>query len=290
MDSLARLTECDPTPPLTAPAEGNADGIALRVAIVEDDRIQAEQLSQWLERAGHHGYYFARGGSLINALREDTFDALVLNWNPPDINGVEVLRYVRGAGRSSLPIVFVSARGREEDVVSALRQGADDYMVRPVRYLEFIARVEAIARRGNHYIDRPRVLEVDEYQIDCQTRTVMRLGRPVNLTTKDFDLFVEFLHNVGRLLSRGYLCRRVWGRSAVVTSRTLDTHVSHVRRKLELTPENGWCLAAVYRHGYRLHQLGAASRTGDRPAIALPMTRSRNSMGNEALACRTSGS
>ncbi len=280
MDSLARLSRSQPA--------RNAGGIGLRVAVVADDSFQAEVVSHWLGDAGHRGYHFDDDEGFIHALREDAFDALVLNWNLPDINGVELLRRIRGAGQSSLPILFVSARDREEDVISALRQGADDYMVKPMRYREFIARVEAIARRGNHHIERARVLKLDAYHVDCQTRTVMRLGRPVDLTTKDFDLFVEFLRNVGRLLSRGYLCQRVWGRSAANTSRTLDTHISRVRRKLELTPENGWRLAAVYRHGYRLSRLGVAPETGEVPAIPVPVGLPPISVATEALAYPTS--
>jgi DNA-binding response OmpR family regulator len=184
---------------------------------------------------------------------------LVLDWNLRDISGVEVLRRIRDSDQSSVPILFASARGREEDVVSALRQGADDYMIKPVRYLEFIARLEAIARRGKHRTEQPEVLKLDVYHVDGLSRTLMRDGRPVELTGKDFDLSVLFLRNVGQLLSRRHICERVWGRSEVVTSRTVDTHVSRVRHKLGFIPENGWRLAAKYGYGYRLQQLGGAS-------------------------------
>jgi two-component system response regulator RegX3 len=146
-----------------------------------------------------------------------------------------------------------------------LRQGADDYVIKPVRYLEFIARLEAIARRGKHRTEQPEVLKLDVYHVDCQSHTVMRGGRPVDLTAKDFDLSVLFLRNVGQLLSRGHICERVWGRSEVVTSRTLDTHVSRVRRKLGFIPENGWRLAAKYGYGYRLQQLGVARPSHQQP-------------------------
>jgi two-component system response regulator RegX3 len=229
----------------------------MRVAIVEDDPSQAELLSHWLRRGGHHGHHFDRGGTVIRALNQDSFDALVLDWNLQDISGVEVLRRIRGSGQSSLPILFASARGREEDVVSALRQGADDYMTKPLRCLEFIARLEAIARRGKHRTEQPEVLKLDVYHIDGLSRTLLRDGRPVYLTGKDFDLSVLFLRNVGQLLSRRHICERVWGRSAQIPSRTLDTHVSRVRRKLGFMPENGWHLTAKYGYGYRLQQLGA---------------------------------
>jgi two-component system response regulator RegX3 len=259
MNSLANLNTLerrDLARPMRAPC--TAGVTAMRVAIVEDDPSQAELLTHWLRRGGHQSHHFDRGATVIHALSQNSFDVLVLDWNLRDISGVEVLRRIRGSGQPSLPVLFASARGREEDVVSALRQGADDYMVKPVRYLEFIARLEAIARRGKHRTKQPEVLKLDVYHVDGLSRTVMRGGRPVDLTAKDFDLSVLFLRNVGQLLSRGHICERVWGRSALVPSRTLDTHVSRVRRKLGFIPENGWRLAAKYGYGYRLQQLGAA--------------------------------
>lgn len=232
----------------------------MRVAILEDDPSQAELLTHWLELAGHHCHHFNRGEALIRALDQESFDILVLDWNLPDISGVDVLKRIRSNPHSSLPILFVTARNREDDVVMALRQGADDYMIKPVRRLELVARLEAIARRGKHRTEQPEVLELDAFRVDTQTRTIMRDDRQVELTAKDFDLSVLFLRNVGRLLSRGHIRESVWGPQAVVTSRTLDTHVSRIRNKLGLTPENGWRLAAVYRYGYRLEQLDANQR------------------------------
>ena len=243
--------------PMRAPR--NAAATSLRVAIVEDDPSQAELLGHWLRRGGHHSQHFDRGATVIRALSQNRFDVLVLDWNLQDISGLEVLRRIRGGGQSLLPILFASAHGREEDVVSALRQGADDYVIKPVRYLEFIARLEAIARRGNHRTEQPESMKLDVYDIDGVSRTLMREGRPVELTTKDFDLSVLFLGNVGQLLSRQQICERVWGRDGVITSRTLDTHVCRVRHKLGFMPENGWRLAAKYGYGYRLQQLGASS-------------------------------
>jgi DNA-binding response OmpR family regulator len=230
----------------------------MRVAIVENDPPQAELLSHWLRRGGHHSDHFDRGGAVIRALNHDSFDALVLDWNLQDMSGLEVLRRIRGSHQSCLPILFASARGREEDVVSALRQGADDYMIKPVHCSEFIARLEAIARRGKRQAEQPEVLNVDVYHIDGLSRTLLRDGQPVYLTDKDFDLSVLFLRNVGQLLSRRHISERVWGRSAEIPSRTLDTHVCRVRRKLGFMPENGWHLTAKYGYGYRLQQLGAA--------------------------------
>jgi DNA-binding response OmpR family regulator len=232
----------------------------MRIAILEDDISQTELLSHWLQLAGHHPHAFDQGANLLRALERESFDALLLDWNVPDLSGVEVLKRVRQRLHSSVPVLFVTGRNREDDVVLALREGADDYMIKPVRRLELLARLEALARRGRHGQEQAEVLEVDVFRVDCQTRTVLRHGRQVDLTAKDFDLSVLFLRNIGRLLSRGHIRETVWGPNAVVTSRTLDTHVSRIRNKLGLTPEHGWRLAAVYRYGYRLEHLDAAAQ------------------------------
>jgi two-component system response regulator RegX3 len=227
---------------------------ALRVAIVEDDPSQAELLGHWVRQGGHHGRHFDRGGAAIRVLDHDSFDAMVLDWNLRDISDLEVLRRIRSC-ESTMPILFTSARNREEDVVNALRQGADDYMIKPVRHLEFIARLEAIARRGRHLAAQAEGLKLDVYEVGDAARTLTRGGRPVRLTPKGFDLSILFLSNVGKLLSRTQICERVWGHGASVSSRTLDTHVCGIRSKLGFTPENGWCLAAKYGYGYRLQRL-----------------------------------
>jgi len=226
----------------------------LSVALLEDDPAHAELLGHWLETAGYLCSRHERGGTLARALVQERFDVLVLDWTLPDMSGVDLLKHVRDTLRSSVPILFVSARGREADIVTALRQGADDYMVKPVRPLELLARLEAISRRqaGAH---PPQVIERRTLRLDCQTRLARREGEPVHLTGKDFDLSALFLLNVGRLLCRGELRDAVWGPGVAVASRTLDTHVSRIRDKLGLTPSNGWRLSAVYGRGYRLQEV-----------------------------------
>ena len=230
----------------------------MRVAIADADHDQAQLLDHYLRRGGHHGHHFDRGGAMIRALNRDGFDALVLDWNLRDISGAEMLKRIRGSDRSSVPILVSSVPGREEDVVSALRQGADDFMFKPVRCLELVARLEAIARRRSRLPAQPDVLAVDVYHVHTVSRTLMRDSDPIELTPKDFDLAVLFLRNVGQLLSRGQICARVWGRSEILASRTLDTHISRIRSKLGFIPENGWVLGAKYGRGYSLQKLDAA--------------------------------
>jgi DNA-binding response OmpR family regulator len=225
----------------------------MRVAIADADYSQAQLLDRYLRRGGHRGQHFDRGSAMIRALNQGSFDAVVLDWNLWDISGAEVLKRIRGSEHSSIPILVAGAAVREEDVVSVLRQGADDFMIKPVRCLELVARLEAIARRDARFSAQADVLAVDVYHVDARSRTLLRRGDPIELTAKDVDLAVLFLRNVGQLLSRGQICERVWGRSQV--SRTLDAHVSRIRLRLGFTPENGWILGAKYGHGYRLQKL-----------------------------------
>lgn len=240
----------------------------MRVALLEDDPSDAELLHHWLVSAGLVCSRHERGHTLLSALRRESFDALILDWNPPEINGVDILRHVRGRLQSSVPVLFVSGRNSEADIVTALQQGADDYMVKPLRRKELLARLEAIARRGNPKPRQFDVIDIGDVRVDSQTRTAWRDGRQVDLTDKDCTLLVLFLLNVGRLFSRGEIREAVWGTGAALSSRTLDTHVCRIRDKLGLTPPNGWRLAAVYGYGYRLQQI--AMSTGDdggRPVI-----------------------
>jgi DNA-binding response OmpR family regulator len=242
----------------------------MRVAILEDDISQTELLSYWLKLAGHNAYAFDHGADLLKELQRETFDALLLDWNVPDLSGVEVLKRVRQQLHSSVPVLFVTGRNREDDVVTALREGADDYMVKPGRRLELLARLEALSRRG-HSQEQAEVMEIDVFRVDCQTRIVLRNSQQLDLSAKDFDLSVLFLRNVGRLLSRGHIRETIWGSNAVVTSRTLDTHVSRIRHRLGLTAEHGWRLTAKYRYGYRLDRVGATrDKTSDQIDAASP--------------------
>ena len=228
----------------------------MRIAIVEDDPDQTELLTHWLRLAGHQTHVFERGAALMAAVLEhETFDALLLDWNLPEASGIEVLREVRERLRWRIPILFVTAHDHEPDVVSALNAGADDFLVKPVRRMELLARLEAVARRAGGFPVEGGVFDVGSFRVDHQMHLIVRDMQPLRLTPKDFDLAAVLLRNVGKLLSRRYLLETVWGATAPRLSRSLDTHVSRVRRKLKLTPEHGWRLTPVYGYGYRLDQL-----------------------------------
>ena len=222
----------------------------MRVAVLEDDISQLELMSHWVKLAGHSTHGFQRGAMLLKELVRESFDVLLLDWNVPDISGVDVLRRVRQ--ESNMPVLFCTGRSDESDVVTALRAGADDYLVKPVRRLELLARLQAVKRRSQSLPQHAFALGA--LTVNCQARTILRNNVALSLSSKDFDLSVLLLQNVGRLLSRQEIGQTVWGSQLNLQSRTLDTHVSRVRNGLGLIPEHGWRLTAVYGHGYRLEQ------------------------------------
>ena len=227
----------------------------MRIALLEDDRDQILLLRGWLEGAGHSLHAYERGGDFLREVARESFDVFLLDWMIPDKSGMEVLDWVRANLKESVPVLFVTARDAEEDIVSVLQAGADDYMVKPLRKAELLARINAVTRRTRAALTHDVIAEYGEYRVDSTRRSISRHGEEIELTQKDFDLAVFLFRNLGRLLSRGHIFEAVWGQSAEINTRTIDTHVSRLRTRLSLTPENGWRLGAVYQHGYRLERL-----------------------------------
>lgn len=232
----------------------------MRIALLEDDQDQADLVCAWLRAAGHSCHLYLLGKDLVREAQRETFDLFLLDWEVPGMSGADVLVWIRANVAERVPVLFVTARQREEDIVHALSNGADDYMVKPLGRLELLARIEAVARRTRPAERREdAVLDFGRMKVDCRSRRVTLDGAEVTMTQKDYELAVFLLHNIGRLLSRGYILEAVWGQSADLNTRTVDTHVSRIRGKLGLTPEFGWRLSAVYQHGYRLEQVPVAA-------------------------------
>ena len=224
-------------------------------AVVEDSRSQAEVLKALLKSEGHQVEVFADGGSCLEALKSRSFDFFVIDWNLPDIGGDEVLRHIREKFGWEVPVVFCTGRTDEEAASDLLRMGADDYIPKPVRYMEFMARIHALLRRRK---PRPSMLQFGSIEIDLEGRRIRLAGADVDLTQREFELAVILLRNVGRVLSREELLAGVWAREADVDTRTVDTHASRLRKKLGLAGESGMMLSSVYGQGYRLDTVQAA--------------------------------
>lgn len=227
----------------------------MHIAVLEDDPAQAELLQSWLTTGGHKCTLFSLGNNLISALSQDSFDLLILDWNLPDINGTEVLTWVRKNMDWHIPVIFITCRDAEQDVVHALECGADDYMTKPAKQFETLARVIALERRSQPHASKNGVLELPPYSFNSQSGIVTCHDEPVQLTRKEFDLALFFFRNIGQLLSRTTILENVWDQHAELKTRTIDMHVSRLRNKLNIQPTNGWRLTSVYQHGYRLENV-----------------------------------
>src|SRR5688500_7981270 len=184
----------------------------------------------------------------------ESFDLFLLDWQVPDVSGAEVLTGLRANVSKTVPVLFVTVRDSEQDIVFALEHGADDYMVKPVRRQELVARVHALLRRA-YPREEKKQLSFPPYEIDIQRGEIKRNGEKIDLTPKEFELAVTLFRNLGRLMSRGHLQETVWGRTGDLATRTVDTHVSQVRKKLDLRAESGYRVVPIYNYGYRLERL-----------------------------------
>ena len=226
----------------------------MRIAILEDDPDQLALLKHWLSAAGHHVHGFLRGREIITHAGRESFDLFLLDWQVPDLSGTDVLVWIRENVSRTLPILFVTVRDSEEDIVFALERGADDYMVKPVRRQEMLARVNALLRRAFPGVERT-LLEFPPFVINTAHREIRRDGTRIELRPKEYELAVVLFRNIGRLMSRGHLQEAVWGRIGDLATRTVDIHVSQVRKKLNLAQASGFRLVPVYHYGYRLEQI-----------------------------------
>ena len=224
----------------------------MRIAYLEDDMAQAELVTHWLQEAGHNCIHLANGRDFMSLLRRDTFDILVLDWEVPDMNGYAVLEEVRASGNRT-PVLFATQRDDESSIVGALSQGADDYMVKPTKQAELLARITALGRRaGVAEMDEEKALTVGPWVVDRARRQILLDEDPVKLTDKDYELASYLFQNVGKLMSRAHLLEKVWGIMTPIESRTVDVHISRIRRSLQIRSERGYRIKTVYQHGYRL--------------------------------------
>ncbi|MFT5114134.1 MAG: DNA-binding response OmpR family regulator [Parasphingorhabdus sp.] len=227
----------------------------MRIALLEDDPAQAEVLIHWLENAEHSCHHFNSGEYFLDTIYRESYDLILLDWQLPDISGDKVLSHLRKNIDWPIPVIFITNRDREEDIVFALKTGADDYMSKPVKREELLARIDALARRSSLVNESRDTLTFAPYTINIKNRSIFLETEEIFLSKKEFELASFLFKNSDKLVSRRHLLEAVWGTRSDLATRTIDTHISKIRRKLNISPENGWRINAVYQHGYRLEQL-----------------------------------
>jgi len=225
-----------------------------RVLVVEDSEL-AVGLRVNLEQEGYEVEVARDGRCGLERTRTWDPDLVVLDLMLPEIDGLQVLRALRSEGRAT-PVLLLTARGQESDKVVGLKLGADDYVTKPFGLLELLARVEALLRRSD---SRPppgdALHRFGDVELREGSRTVSRAGAPVELSPKEFDLLLVLIRAKGDVVSRRELLRRVWGYRSDIATRTLDTHVAELRRKLEPGSAAPRHILTVRKIGYRLADL-----------------------------------
>ncbi len=240
----------------------------MHIASLEDDSVQAQLIQNTLVDAGHRCTVFDHGRALLAELSkpQHAYDMLLLDWEIPDISGLDVLRWVRTNLGHGIPVMFLTSRTLEEDLVVGLQAGADDYMLKPVRSGELLARITALSRRLSPAVPlRETAFTCGAFEIDPANDAIRLQGQKIELAPKEYELALLLFRNPGRLFSRDVLSNSVWNREIPATSRTLDTHLSNIRRKLQLRPENGVRLNASYALGYRLELVADTSESPNQP-------------------------
>ncbi|MDX1457904.1 MAG: response regulator transcription factor [Marinobacter sp.] len=228
----------------------------MRIALLEDEQEQAQNIKTIMTERGYHCDTFPNGQAFLSSVLHRSYDLLILDWQIPDMTGVDVLKSVRAQLNWRIPVLFLTQRDSEQDIVCALDAGADDYLSKPARPAELVARIKALARRSAPETDK-EILEFGPFVINAQLRTITLHGEPLTLTDKDFDLTLFLFQNQGRLLTREMLLERVWGLTRDINTRTVDTHMSRLRRRLGLNPDNGFRIKTIYQRGYRLEAMNA---------------------------------
>lgn len=224
------------------------------IGLLEDEPQLAQHVCEMLEKAGHSTSHFSNGADMIKAIGRDTIDLFVLDWRVPRVSGLEVLKHIRNVRGLKEPVLFLTSRTDEQDIIEALNAGADDYCTKPVRPQEFLARITALLRRT--YPERSSQetsRNLLNYTFNKLDNSVKFANESVTLSEKEFNLALFLFENHERAVSRDRLMQEVWGGGGDALSRSLDVHISWLRKKLNLAATAPHLrLKPIYGFGYRL--------------------------------------
>ena len=221
-----------------------------RVLIVEDEDSFSDALSFMLRREGYEVFIAADGNAAVAEFDKHGPDLVLLDLMLPGISGTEVCRIIRG--KSTVPIIMLTAKDGEVDKVVGLELGADDYVTKPFSSRELLARVRAVLRRNGEQDELlPPTIEAGSVRIDIERHVVSVRGEHVTMPLKEFDLLEFLVRNSGRVLTRNQLIDRVWGADYVGDTKTLDVHIKRLRAKIEIDPAHPSHIQTVRGLGYK---------------------------------------
>ena len=214
----------------------------LRILIVEDEKPISELIRMSLSSAGYQCACVYDGIAAADLIEQEIFDLILLDVMLPGADGFELMEYIRPL---KIPVIFITAKAALSDRIKGLTSGAEDYIIKPFEVVELLARIGIVLRRYNKL--EQRLLYAD-IEADVENQTVMKAGKLVELTPKEFELLVFFMRNQNITLFREKIYEEIWGSEYPVESRTLDLHIQRLRKKLKLTEE----LKTIFKVGYRL--------------------------------------
>lgn len=226
----------------------------MQITVWDQDKALAESLCATLQAAGHRAVRAADAEDVLEQVRQAASDLLLLDIAAPGAGSAMPIRAVRQMA-PAMPILLLCPRASTDEIAAALDAGAADFLIKPVRHAELVTRVQVLLQRAYPAQHAGELLQFGSYAFATASGSVVRDGKPVEVTQKEFDLALLFFRHLGRPLSRAYIRESIWPGDAGLPSRTLDTHVSRVRNKLDLRPENGYRLSPVYSYGYQLERL-----------------------------------
>ena len=223
-----------------------------RILVVEDNRDLAFGLRTNLEVQGYQVLLAEDGVTGLQHALGNSPDLIILDLLLPKLDGIDVLKKIRKKDTAT-PILILTAKGNEVDKVLGLRLGADDYVTKPFALMELMARVEALLRRaGNRFGADKALYEFGDIRVCTESQQVLKSGREIDLTPKEYALLLALLGRDSAVASRTELMREVWGHSSAVISRTVDTHIAELRRKIENDPAHPDHIITIRKTGYRL--------------------------------------
>jgi two-component system alkaline phosphatase synthesis response regulator PhoP len=219
------------------------------ILIIEDDPDLGSRLKKNIELEGYRVSWATDGRSGLTAAGAGTADLILLDLMLPLIDGMHILKTLR-RDMNSVPVIIVTAKGKEAQRLEGFRAGCDDYIAKPFSLMELLARIRAVLRRSG-IREVPSIVHSCGFMVDPSARLVMKDGHTISLTPKEQDLLYTLASHPNQALSRYALLEDVWGSEADVTDRTVDSHIASLRKKIEVNPDTPERIQTVYKVGYR---------------------------------------